>query len=146
MIISHRGNIAGKNEQLENSPIYIDTSLTYNFDVEIDVWMKEKELYLGHDYPQYKIEYTWLLARKERLWIHCKNVDAIVFFNKNNNFNYFWHQNDDVTLTSKGYIWAYPGKQPIDNSIAVMPELYNDIISNCIGVCTDFPDFYKKNG
>ena len=25
--------------------------------------------------------------------------------------NYFWHQTDDFTLTSHGYIWTYPGKK-----------------------------------
>jgi hypothetical protein len=58
--------------------------------------------------------------------------------------NYFWHQEDDVTLTSKGYIWAYPGKQPIKNSIAVMPELKNDNLSECIGICSDNISNYKK--
>ena len=35
----------------------------------------------------------------------------------------FEHQEDDVTLTSEGYIWTYPNKQLTDNSIAVLPEL-----------------------
>ena len=26
------------------------------------------------------------------------------------NCHYFWHQEDDYTITSKGIIWAYPGK------------------------------------
>ena len=41
-------------------------------------------------------------------------------------------------MTSKGYIWAYPGKQPIKESIAVLPELYKDNISKCIGICSDY--------
>jgi hypothetical protein len=24
--------------------------------------------------------------------------------------HYFWHQEDDYTITSKGFIWVYPGK------------------------------------
>ena len=53
------------------------------------------------------------------------------------NIHYFWHQKDDIALTSKGYIWAYPGKQPIKESIAVLPEIYKDDVSNCIGICSD---------
>ncbi len=34
------------------------------------------------------------------------------------------------------------GKQPVSNSIAVMPELYNDPISNCFGICSDFINKY----
>ena len=145
MIISHRGNVNGKNESLENYPDYIDEAIKCQFDVEIDVWIKnEFEIFLGHDEPQYQVNISWLLERKDKLWIHCKNVEAIIYFNKINDFNYFWHQNDDVTLTSKSYIWAYPGKQPIENSIAVMPEVFNDDVSACLGICTDFPIRYKN--
>ncbi len=145
MIISHRGNIDGKNELLENSPDYIDNAISKGFDVEIDVWIdKSSKIFLGHDKPQYEIDISWLEERKNKLWIHCKNIDAVVFFNNIKDFHYFWHQNDDVTLTSNSYIWAYPGKQPIRNSIAVMPEIFEDDTSDCLGVCTDFPIRYKK--
>jgi hypothetical protein len=58
--------------------------------------------------------------------------------------NYFWHQEDVLSLTSKKYIWVYPGKQPIENSIAVMPEIENDDISLCLGICSDYILKYKK--
>ena len=58
--------------------------------------------------------------------------------------NYFWHQEDTLTLTSKRYIWAYPGKQPIENSISVMPEIKNDDISLCVGICSDYILKYRK--
>jgi hypothetical protein len=57
--------------------------------------------------------------------------------------HYFWHQDDMVTLTSQGTIWAYPGKQPIKNSIAVMPEIYGDNIIQCLGICSDYIEKYK---
>ena len=57
--------------------------------------------------------------------------------------NYFFHQEDDITLTSKGYIWAYPGKQPIKNSIAVMPELNKDDLTKATGICSDYIKDYK---
>ena len=58
-------------------------------------------------------------------------------------YNYFWHQEDTVTLTSRGHIWVYPGKQPIKNSIAVMPELFNDDTQYCLGICSDYIEKYK---
>ena len=58
--------------------------------------------------------------------------------------NWFWHEQDTLTLTSYGYVWAYPGKQPIKSSIAVMPEINNDNISYCIGICSDVIENYKK--
>ena len=57
--------------------------------------------------------------------------------------HYFWHQEDDITLTSQGYIWAYPGKQPIKNSIAVLPEIYKDKVDVCKGICSDKIELYK---
>jgi hypothetical protein len=99
---------------------------------------------LGHDEPQYEIDISWIDDRAYKLWVHCKNIDAIEFLNKfDYDINYFWHQEDTVTLTSKNYIWAYPGKQPIIGSIAVMPELYNDDVSKCIGICSDYIQNYK---
>jgi hypothetical protein len=75
---------------------------------------------------------------------HCKNIDSLLFFKtKNNCFNFFWHENDTLCLTSLGYIWAYPGKQPISNSIAVMPEIHNDNLSKCVGICSDYIEKYN---
>lgn len=144
ILISHRGNIDGPMESWENEPTYIDLAINKGFDVEVDVWYVEKILYLGHDKPQYGVDPRWFRDRLTKLWIHCKNVEAILFFNRNKYlFNYFWHENDTVTLTSHNHIWAYPGKQPIENSIAVMPELHTDDLSRCKGICSDYIKNYK---
>lgn len=58
---------------------------------------------------------------------------------KMENINCFWHQNDDMTITSNGSIWVYPGKQPVSQSIAVMPEIFSEVFKDCEGICTDFP-------
>jgi hypothetical protein len=139
ILISHRGNINGRIEEAENRPDYIDDTIKLGYDVEVDIWFINHEWFLGHDEPQYKIDITWLEGRAHKLWVHCKNVEALEFLNKHQyEINYFWHQEDTATLTSKNFIWAYPGKQPIKNSIAVMPELFNDGLSSCIGICSDF--------
>lgn len=138
ILIAHRGNLRGKSVNFENHPEYVDLALKQNFDVEIDIWF-QNGLFLGHDEPKFKIEENWLFERKEKLWIHCKNIEAIEWFYGKNGFNYFWHQEDTLTLTSKGYIWVYPDKQPVTNSIAVLPELHPNInTSKCIGICSDF--------
>lgn len=142
ILISHRGNINGKQPDKENHPDYIWEALRKGYNVEIDVWFVNDKLKLGHDNPQYDFPFELFENHYNKLWIHCKNLEAIVELNKfdktGTRLNYFWHQEDDVTLTSKGYIWAYPGKQPIANSIAVMPELNKDDISKCVGVCSDY--------
>lgn len=140
ILISHRGNTNGKIKNEENRPDYIEDALRLGFNVEIDVWFKDAEFYLGHDEPQYKIDYKFLV--NEKLWCHAKNIDALLEMKKYA-IHYFWHEEDTLTLTSKNYIWAYPGKQPIKRSIAVMPELNNDDVSQCIGICSDYILKYK---
>ena len=41
-----------------------------------------------------------------------------------------------LTLTSKGYIWAYPGVK-CENAITVMPELPKEDLKDYIGICSD---------
>ena len=95
--ISHRGNINGKIEPRENEPGYIDLALNKGYDVEIDIWCIEQALLLGHDSPQYKVELSWLVDRMSKLWIHCKNIDSVVYFKRcNHNFNYFWQTNSVI--------------------------------------------------
>lgn len=146
--ISHRGNINGKIEDSENKPQYIDDALGMGYDVEVDVWYIDGKWWLGHDEPQYEIDYEWIQKRSDRLWIHCKNIQSVEYFIENENYvidvNWFWHEEDTLTLTSFGYVWAYPGKQPIKQSIAVMPEIHNDDVANCIGICSDIIEKYKK--
>jgi hypothetical protein len=145
ILISHRGNINGRIKEAENKPDYIEDAIKLGYDVEIDIWVIEGTFYLGHDEPQYGIILDWLYERKDKLWIHCKNIRAIETFNfLPEMYNYFWHQEDTVTLTSKNFIWAYPGKQSINRSIAVMPELFNDNIDTCLGVCSDYIQNYKQ--
>jgi hypothetical protein len=149
IFIAHRGNLNGPRIDLENNPQYINEALDLGFNVEIDIWYVNNQFLLGHDEPIYPTDIEWLSIRSGLLWIHCKDktsLEELHLLNKQSNiFNFFWHENDLATLTSKGYIWALPGKQPIKNTIAVMPELYNDNVSTCIGICSDFIVKYKNS-
>ena len=92
VLISHRGNINGKNESFENSVPYIKKALDLGYNVEVDVWFTDG-FYLGHDEPKYKID-VGFLQRKE-LWCHAKNLEALAEMKKYSNIHCFWHQNDD---------------------------------------------------
>jgi hypothetical protein len=140
--ISHRGNLKGRNVERENEPEYIDEAIKAGFDVEIDMWWVDGRVYLGHDNPQYEVDNEWLVDRADKLWVHCKNVELLNWI-RSTILHYFWHEEDTLTLTSKQYMWAYPGKQPIIGSIAVMPEIYNDKIKKCVGICSDYVKDYK---
>jgi len=141
-IISHRGLIYGPNKNKENKPDEIEKVLLQGFDCEIDVWAIYDKWFLGHDEPQYEIPVSFL--GKQGLWIHCKNLDALYKLNDSVfNYEYFWHQNDDFTLTSGNFIWTYPGKHLTKNSIAVLPEFNKDYWEyvksvTIYGICTDY--------
>ena len=147
--ISHRGNINGKND-LENHPDQIIAAVENGYDVEIDVRVVEDKIYLGHDRADYEIDINFLINFIDKLWIHIKNDKAIEFFLKSEiKFNYFWHQNDDYTLTSLGNLWTFPGKILInDFSISVLPEMEKsnlDNIFSCYGICSDIIEYYKES-
>ena len=144
-LISHRGNINGPNPKMENEPKYIANAISQGYEVEVDIWFIDNVLYLGHDKPQHSVDFRWFRDRFPKLWVHCKNIEAIEFFSLcEYPVNYFWHQTDDITLTSLNYIWTYPGKPINKGAIAVLPELYplwN--ISEAGGVCSDYPCKYR---
>lgn len=144
-LISHRGNLNGRDEKSENSPQAVDNAIQRGHDVEVDVWYVNNSWSLGHDAPTHSIDFQWLLNRSSNLWVHCKNVEAVERIQfLGSPVHYFWHEEDTITLTSRGIIWAYPGKQPIIGSVAVMPEIHNDDVRGCIGVCSDFVESYQS--
>ena len=143
ILISHRGNINGRFESYENEPAYIDRAIELGYDVEIDVWVVDDVIYLGHDKPQYGITWEYFKDKVDKVWIHCKNIEAL-YWVRETKLHYFWHEEDTLTLTSKGYMWVYPGKQPVIGSIAVMPERNNDDVSKCYGICSDYIEKFKN--
>ena len=119
--IYHRGNIEGSKTKYENNPDYIELALKLGFNVEIDIFFYKNCLWLGHDFPTYRIQnIDWL--KNKKLWCHAKNIKALDFMLNEKDIHCFWHQEDDCALTSKGYIWTYFGKDLFSNSIVVLPE------------------------
>lgn len=144
ILISHRGNLTGPDKSLENKPEYILKAISSGFDCEIDLWKSDEALFIGHDNAQYKISSDFMLNNSKNLWIHCKNYDSILWCAKYSMLNYFWHETDKITLTSKNFIWAYPGNQPIKDSIAVLPERFDENqLNQCKGICSDYIIEYK---
>ena len=139
-LISHRGNVNGIQLENENKPDYLNLALEKGFDVEVDVRFEYNKFFLGHDNSQYEIDKNFLLNKK--VWCHAKNFEALLALDKIN-AHYFWHQEDDYTITSKGYIWTYPGKKLSKISICVLPETSNYKKIDCLGICSDFIDKYK---
>jgi len=143
ILIAHRGNTKGPNPISENTVDYIDEAIEQGYDAEIDVWMTQKGIYLGHDYPAYLVTETWLQSREQSLWIHCKNIQALSELHRE--FRVFFHNNDDYTITSDNWIWAYPGKYVPDGSraIAVTTNLSRKDLKNYAGICSDYVSMWK---
>ena len=116
----------------------------------LKLFLIKGKFYLGHDKATQIIDIKLLDNIKDHCWIHCKNLEAITFFNNvSTKFNYFWHENDSYTLTSKGYIWAFPGQKLSTSCICVMPELNNSFSEfsyfremKIAGICTDYPNLF----
>lgn len=145
-LIAHRGLYKGPDKILENSPAQITRALQEGYDAEIDVRFINGEWYLGHDEATYPIAYSFL--EQPGLWIHAKNLEALYILGADAKLNFFWHQGDDFTLTSQGYIWTYPEKSLTPNSIMLMPE-WNDpefknvSATDCYAICSDYVETLK---
>ncbi len=138
-LISHRGNINGPNLERENHPVYIFEALAEGYDVEIDVWVKNSMVYLGHDRPSHSVNEKMLQI--PGLWCHAKNEQALHFMIDNKVPNFFWHQEDDVTLTSSGYIWTHSNNNIYTNKSIVchMDKVESmEEYENVAGICSDY--------
>ena len=145
ILISNRGNINGKNRTRENKIDYIEEAFILGFDVKIDIWAKKDPdnkiiLSLNNEEPEQDVNLYWLFRNCGKLWLECKNIEALEFFNSMQFFNYFWLENNLTTITSKNFIWSE--LQPIKNSIVFQPE--NKEISQCLGFCSDYISNYNK--
>ena len=134
-IISHRGNIKGPDKKIENNPKHI-LSLLKHYECEVDVWVNNEGIFLGHDKGEYKINNDFFISNK--LWCHAKNLDAFNFL-IDERVNCFFHDKDDFTLVSNRIIWTYPNKPVCSKSIIVdLDKNWKEKNYNCYGVCVDY--------
>jgi hypothetical protein len=142
LVIAHRGNLNGPDPLTENRENTISHAILLGFDCEIDVWKVNGGLWLGHDGPEYETSIDFLSKYSSSLWVHCKNLDALIELK--DRFNCFFHDKDTYTLTSKGYIWGNIDSPMRQETIQVMPEKSKTVHSECMGVCTDYPFKYQE--
>lgn len=142
--ISHRGNLYGPDKELENTRESIQRAIENGFHCEIDIWFFQETncFYLGHDFPVHHIELGFLRQIKEFLWVHCKNIDALIALK--DEFNCFIHDKDPYTITSKGVVWGNINSKMTKETVCVMPELGNNLSFNAFAICTDYP-FHFRN-
>jgi hypothetical protein len=138
--ICHRANLWGPDKNRENKTNAILDCIKLGYDVEIDILFHRNKIYLGHDKKEEIIDINFLLQNRNKLWIHCKDLKTLDIL-QDTDLNYFWHQTDDYTLTSKKIIWAYPNKKITENCVIVcqtLQETKNYMKLNPFKICTDW--------
>ena len=95
----------------------------------------------------------FLIRNKDSFILHIKKFDSKSdFVNKSLSQIYkichcFSHEEDNFTITNRGWIWSHPKMGFVPNSIFVLPEKFVPLNSrefknklNLLkGICTDFP-------
>tara|TARA_A100001201_G_scaffold124688_1_gene108829 strand:+ start:98 stop:601 length:504 start_codon:yes stop_codon:yes gene_type:complete len=163
ILYSHRGNLNGPQPELENKPDYIDKALNAGFSVEVDVWAQDKKYFLGHDGPEFEIEFDWLQKRRDKIVVHAKNFKAFSNFtyqhlNRDSELAVFFHEQERYTLVYNcrnshgiiidGVIWAHDLKEL--NSKSIIPLLSKEDVEEKLpkrsiwGVCSDYVEILKN--
>jgi len=157
-IIAHRANLYGPNPNTENTLEAIQDCIKRDIDMELDIWHKDGKFFLGHDEPRLEFDPFTYNFGDSYVWFHCKTIQTIeklltnTFYTAQkwyNQYTVFFHDKDDMTLTSNQEFWTYPGRDLCVKSIAVMPEYVSHVYEGTVlklmlthklkGVCTDYP-------
>lgn len=136
-LIAHRGNMEGPTKW-ENHPDYLLRTLSQGFDCEVDVWLVDGKIFLGHDRPEHMVKKAFL--EKTGFWLHAKNLEALNYL-LTQGLICFWHENDAYTITSNGFIWANIGKPVNHNTILVSlskDDFFESLSVNPYGICSDY--------
>ncbi len=145
-LIAHRGNIKGPDKK-ENHPDFLKSALSQGFDIEVDVTYVNSKYYLGHDKPEYEIDKYFLFDK--RVWSHAKNVETYFELLKYKDVNTFFHNDDDVVLTSQGFIWSHPNNKTFNENTVVVwkgyeEEQFKKNRNKLYGICSDYVLKYRE--
>ena len=146
IFIAHRGNTKGPS-MFENEPYYLTKAIGEGYMPEADIWCVKGDLWLGHDWPDHRVTPEWMQDYAQYCIFHCKNWEAILAMQQAKQ-HYFWHQGDEYTLTSEGFVWVYPGRPSphtkdfieCEPSLTEFPETW----VNNYGICSDYVHILRQ--
>jgi hypothetical protein len=111
---------------------------------------------LGHDRPDRQINYLDLKDRRQRLWMHCKDI---LSFSYCSGGRAFCHKSDPFSIvtngpwisSNNGFMWVHDLSLELTRD-SVIPLISKEDIDNfdlerakCIyGICTDYPNYLKE--
>ena len=89
------------------------------------------------------------LERKDKLFIHCKNFDALSALIKTK-LTIFYHEKEQYTIVSNGKIWAHNIDEicneciiPLLSKEELITYLDKNKNHNAWGICSDFVELIK---
>lgn len=140
VFISHRGNLAGPNPARENAPDYIQEAIDAGHQVEVDLRKVGDQFFLGHDYPQYPVSWTWIDNRYEHLLLHLKDFEAAK--SATANWVMFCHSGDAYTRVSNGLLWLHD-LSLVPNDETIVPLMTVELIKayrhrDIYAICSDY--------
>ena len=141
LLISHRGNLNGINNDLENTKQYINNTLNKGYYVLVDVFLLgSKHLALGIDNPVEPVELEFL--KQLKIIVRTKDIKCFQFLLENQ-VHCFYQDFNSTTLTNGGLIWTSNSNILTKKCIYAMPEWNLEDISicntmPCSGICSNF--------
>lgn len=145
IFIAHRGNTQGAEPGFENKLDYMQAALSKGYYVEVDVQLYNGALWFGHDGPDSHANSDFLY--NSRVIAHAKTIDALAILMKMG-VHCFYHDSDECTFTSKGYVWCYPGVH-LKHEKAIWLDLHRKPLPELIpskihGICGDNESILEK--
>ncbi len=122
IVISHLGNIEGRQPERENRLAYVQQALKLGWHVCVDVVYKSGGFILPHDNGFDTVPAA--LLSKQRVWCRAytaETLDALCGINA----HCFFMTQDFLSLTTAQFIWTMPPHPLSGRSIAAFPELTN---------------------
>lgn len=146
--ISNRGNTTCPCPELENTPDYVLAAISKGWDVKVDVWFKDGQIYLGNDGPDHLISISFL--ENTKIWCVARTVETLSHLMTMSTITCLpYSSTNDCLLASNGYIWT-SGQHAGQSSrcIVNMPETCLQIVDSELkttaGICSDFVEHYKR--
>lgn len=142
IIISHLGNIDGRQPEHENKLAYVQKALKAGWHVCVDVVYHCGSFILPYDGGFSSV--PGALLSKQRVW--CRAHDPITLDALCNiNAHAFLNTTSGLALTSSQFIWTLPGHVLVERSIACFPEEADEnwlSFSEPAGLCSNEPARY----
>ena len=94
------------------------------------------------------MDQSFLYRHIDKLWCHAKTPLTLAML-IDLQMHCFFHVEDDVTLTSKNFIWTFPGESLTNRSIAVFDSRNTYSMKrlkkvSVAGICSDYIDDFRR--